>query len=477
MSLTRITGPPGTGKTTTAMQIISQNEDKRIAFISYTKSAIKSATERLDFGLYNNKENHFRTLHSLCSKLLKLDELSILTSQDINKWAESLNLTEQQVETFLSIYDYQRNAVIPDKHLNLLVADINKYKTLRKEYEKFKKELHKFDYTDIIYYSYKFKVYPPVDLLIIDEAQDLSRLQWMLVNYWITKIPETIIIGDDDQTIYSHLGADPTFFIKLNPKKHRELLTSYRLAKNIYKFSKKVIEKNKNRIKKNFKPHNENPEGSIIYTSVDVAINQSLKENKSLFILYRNRRYFKEAEEYLIKNYIPFSYIEGSRNTAFLIYKAILENHPITAEEIKTLLKEIKLNQEEKKKIKKALFKYNQDDIVVDEPVVDDLFKYIKSKTIYQLFPDKSIKALNYWEFVLSKYKYYEIADSPIKIGTIHSSKGLEADNVYLSLKQTKKTYLGSDIETERRIFYVGITRAKEKVFIPLDNGKRQFYL
>ncbi len=475
MNLTRIAGPPGTGKTTTAMKIISENEDKSIAFVSYTKSAIKSATERLDFSLFNKKDNHFRTLHSLCSKLLKADELTILTNSEINKWAEGLGLTEQQKDTFLSIYDYQRNSVIPDKHLQLLVIDIEKYKKLRKEYEEYKKKLNKFDYTDIIFYTYKFKLFPKVDLLIIDEAQDLTRLQWALVNYWITKVPETVIIGDDDQTIYSHLGADPTFFIKLNPKKHRELLTSYRLAKNIYKFSKKVIEKNKNRIKKNFKPHSDNPEGSIIYSTVDMAIEQSLKENKSLFILYRNRKYFQEAEEYLIKNFIPFSYIEGSKHAVFLTYKAILENHPITAAEVKEILKEIKINEEQRKKIKKALYKYKQDEVIADDPDIDELFSYIREKTIYHLFPDKPIKVLSYWDYIISRYKYYEITNSPVKIGTIHSSKGLEADNVYLSLKQTQKTYLGSDIETERRIFYVGLTRAKERVFIPLDNGKRQF--
>jgi len=450
MNLTRIAGPPGTGKTTTAMEIISENEDKSIAFVSYTKSAIKSATERLDFSLFNKKDNHFRTLHSLCSKLLGADELTILTNTEINKWAEGLGLTEQQKDTFLSIYDYQRNSIIPDKHLQLLVIDIEKYKKLRKEYEEYKKSLNKFDYTDIIFYTYKFKLFPKVDLLIIDEAQDLTRLQWMLVNFWITKVPETVIIGDDDQTIYSHLGADPTFFIKLNPKKHRELLTSYRLAKNIYKFSKKVIEKNKNRIKKNFKPHSDNPEGSIIYSTIDMAIEQSIKENKSLFILYRNRKYFQEAED-------------------------ILENHPITAAEVKVILREIKINEEQKKKIKKALYKYKQDEVIVDDPDIIEFFSYIKSKTIYYLFPDKPLKMLTYWDYIIGRYKYYEITNSHIKVGTIHSSKGLEADNVYLSLKQTKRTYLGSDIETERRIFYVGLTRAKEKVFIPIDNGKKKF--
>ncbi len=477
MSLIRIAGPPGTGKTTKAMQIVQENEDKSIAFISYTKSAIKSAVERLDFKILNSPHNHFRTLHSLCSKLLKIDELTVLTERETEKWAESLKLTPEQKDTFLSIYDYQRNALIPDKHLSLLVMDIDRYKKIRTEYEKFKKEINKFDYTDIIFYAYKFKVYPPVELLIIDEAQDLSRLQWTLVNFWITKIPETIIIGDDDQTIYSHLGADPDFFIKLKPHLHDELLVSYRLPKVIYRFSKKVIEKNKNRIQKKFKPHNKNKEGQIIYSNVDTAVEKSLKDKKSLFLLYRNRRYFKEAEEYLRKNFIPYTYIGHSSDNVFLIYKSILEDKPITIEELKILLKVVNVKKEEKDKVRKSLYKYSAKDVIIDDPYINAFLELVRKTGIYELFKDRSFSTVVYWEYIIKKYKHYEIVDTPIKIGTIHSSKGLEADNVYLSLKQTKQTYLKSDIETERRIFYVGITRAREKVYIPLDNGKRFFNL
>lgn len=48
-----------------------------------------------------------------------------------------------------------------------------------------------------------------VDVIFIDEAQDLSKLQWNLIEHWASRIPNIIIAGDDDQAIYEWAGACP----------------------------------------------------------------------------------------------------------------------------------------------------------------------------------------------------------------------------------------------------------------------------
>lgn len=473
-NVTRIVGPPGTGKTTTAMNIISKNSQKKIAFVSYTRAAVNSATSRLDFKIYKDAY-HFATLHSLCSKMLMIGKEDILTEKDISEFAAAMNIAKDKIDVFLNIYDFQRNSVISDKHMNMLVIDLERYKKLREEYEKFKKEKDKYDYTDIILHTLKKGIAPAVELLIIDEAQDLTKLQWLMVQNWISKIKEVIIIGDDDQSIYSHIGAYPDFFINLNPGYHRDLAISFRLPKSVYRFSKNLIEKNKNRLQKSFEPHTKSKEGKIIAADLYSAVDYAYKNNKSLFILYRNRANFVEAERLLMNLLLPFSYLsdDDSLQPLFLLYKDAVEGVPLTKSELLQLIKALNINEELKRAVLHELRSYKDEEIPVSE-VVEQFINYLKIP-LYKLFPYVDLNTLKYYEYILQRYKRYQIENSPIKIGTIHSSKGLEADCVYLSLKQTKRTFIQSDIEIERRIFYVGLTRAKDIVFLSINNGRRYF--
>ena len=73
----------------------------------------------------------------------------------------------------------------------------------------------------------------------------------------------------------------------------------------------------------------------------------------------------------------------------------------------------------------------------------------------------------------------YRLQDRPlVYVGTIHSVKGGEADNVVLRTDMTYRTYLGleEDPDNEHRVFYTGITRAKKNLFI-VDAQESNGYL
>ena len=58
-----------------------------------------------------------------------------------------------------------------------------------------------------------------------------------------------------------------------------------------------------------------------------------------------------------------------------------------------------------------------------------------------------------------------------VTLATLHSSKGLEFENVYIidaneGIMPYKKAVLEKDIEEERRLFYVGMTRAKTNLSV-----------
>ena len=66
--------------------------------------------------------------------------------------------------------------------------------------------------------------------------------------------------------------------------------------------------------------------------------------------------------------------------------------------------------------------------------------------------------------------KSYKVAEG-VNLSTLHSSKGLEYDTVFLvdvneNVMPNKKAVLDADLEEERRMFYVGMTRAKNRLYL-----------
>jgi DNA helicase II / ATP-dependent DNA helicase PcrA len=93
--------------------------------------------------------------------------------------------------------------------------------------------------------------------LFIDEAQDLSHLQWEMVrNIW-SKAEKTYIAGDDDQAIFKWAGADIDHFIALRDEvdEIKTLNQSYRIPGGpIHELSQKIISKVTNRYEKTYNP-------------------------------------------------------------------------------------------------------------------------------------------------------------------------------------------------------------------------------
>ena len=86
---------------------------------------------------------------------------------------------------------------------------------IKQDLEDFKRDFTMFEFSDMISQFVKKDKCPPLDVVFLDEAQDLSPLQWDMFFYIESRCKRSYIAGDDDQTIYSFQGADPTIFINL----------------------------------------------------------------------------------------------------------------------------------------------------------------------------------------------------------------------------------------------------------------------
>jgi len=79
--------------------------------------------------------------------------------------------------------------------------------------------------------------------LVADEIQDCTPLQFALIRQWAEEMDEVIVAGDDDQTLFTHLGADPSAFINWPGMEKVHLKQSFRLPAKVHEYSQRWIEK------------------------------------------------------------------------------------------------------------------------------------------------------------------------------------------------------------------------------------------
>ena len=113
---------------------------------------------------------------------------------------------------------------------------------------------------------------PKYDIVFIDEAQDLSPVQWKMVDIIRENSKYVILAGDDDQAIYGWAGADVKKFQDEPAKKDIILPQSYRVPKQVQRLANKILDRipDERRIKKNWEAREE--EGFVDHiTSIEDA--------------------------------------------------------------------------------------------------------------------------------------------------------------------------------------------------------------
>ena len=117
--------------------------------------------------------------------------------------------------------------------------------------KKYKEERNLFDYTDMVMEYNKQKPQCKLEVLIVDEAQDLSFIQWEMIKNMQDQVERVYIAGDDDQAIFKWSGAQPEFLINLEGK--REILNqSYRVPIAVHRVANSLVSRIENRVPKEY---------------------------------------------------------------------------------------------------------------------------------------------------------------------------------------------------------------------------------
>lgn len=499
MRVEKVFGPPGTGKTTYLLNIVQKYlEDEvhpaRIGYFAFTRKAANEARDRATqkFPQLNPDLDFpwFRTLHSLAYRCLGIGTKDMMSPEHYAEFAKEAGIE-------LAIENGEEEFAVKIDHPILNEINIARIKNLdlRQHYNKSKMsiEWHHFEYVDRAYRHYKVsrglldftdllervlddhERLPKLEALIVDEAQDLSKLQWRLVEALANRSKQTYLAGDDDQAVYTWAGADVDSFLSFEGSV-RVLDRSYRVPAKIHSLADTVVRRIQKRQDKRWSPREE--EGAIIFHNnfyhVDITHGEWLILAAANYMLTGMHDWIK-SQGLLFERH-------GKRS----IPEAVLI--AVTGWEALRKGKEIPLSTV------KTIYKY------LDSSAVKHGYKGLKTADpeimyTHALLTEKHGLLTNeIWHVALSKIgedkRNYLIAflrrggkvtgKVSIKLSTIHGAKGGEADNVLLLSDLSTK--FANDYERNsddiNRLFYVGITRAKKSLHIILPkNSQKGFKL
>ncbi len=583
---------PGAGKTTVLVHrtynLIKNHSiyPNKILSITFSKASALDMKSRFTsfFPNLSNYPINFSTIHAFCFALIReyayMNKLSYRLIEDEKNQFNKYNLlkkiyfdlnndyiTEEKLDNLLNYIGYIKNTMLKvDEFLKLTKVDIENFKQIYTNYEKFKRSNNLLDFDDMLTISLEILKNNPYlvnkyrnkyDFIQVDEGQDTSIVQMEIIKILAQPKNNLLIVADDDQSIYGFRGAYPQGLLDFNKHYNNGKIffmeENYRSSKNIVSICNKFIKNNNHRYEKNIFTNNSHvePINIIKVNSIDEQYKYILEDLKNqdlsqCCILYRNNissiglietleknniqfymrdkklRFFNHwvikdilnlmlfAEDtskmnlyenfyYKIKGYISKNQINYAKslNSSLCVFDRIME-YPGNNEFYKRTLRELKLDFKKVSKLKpKDAISYIENNLGYDDYLRENSIKFgytydnLSTILFYLKIIAKNcdnlknlIGRLKYIQHLCMNSKYNLGA---INLSTIHSAKGLEFDRVYIidlvdgdfPSTNSIENYNKGDIkllEEERRLFYVGMSRAKTHLsLITVDtvNGKK----
>ena len=356
---------------------------------------------------------------------------------------------------------------------------------------------------------------PSVDHLVIDEFQDITTLQYNVYEEWKPHVDTVLIAGDDDQVVYAWQGADPNLLLDEEVDEDIVLPNSYRLPSRILNVVNTQIGHIEKRQDKDLKPRKQGGlvEGIVSPSMLDLVRNVRAtvaEDDGDVMCLFRARYQMFQFMDEFIGEGIPFTSLTDQRMWTDRLqgYVAAVEHldadEPIDglqARRLGEMLKDGAFGTGARDEFFDAL------DELQDAEGVDDLTdlevdpSFVEAHAPFAPAPphaaDMISRVSNFQERSVKAYftgDYQGMDPTRVRVGTIHSAKGREADHVFVATDLTEKvveqmvasvddpravpgvtefTKLSDPVPTmtdnERRVFYVGMSRARERLVL-LEN-------
>jgi len=349
--------------------------------------------------------------------------------------------------------------------------------------------------------------------ILIDEYQDTNHAQYTLTKMLADKFKNICVVGDFSQSIYSWRGADFRNLTKF--KTDFKDVVTFVLSQN-YRSTQKILDAASSVISRNtthpvLKLWTENPNGEDVaiceagneHEEVEFIVSQlsNLKyeitnlKYTDFAILYRTNAQSRIIEEVFIHRGTPYILIGGTRFYERKEIKDVLAYLRVLANP-KDMVSYKRIEKLGKARLEKFLELQNTD---LDNKTTIDILDLVLKKADYlSLYDEKdeedrgrleNIKelrsvAIQFPNLILflenvSLVEQEYLPDSPngekkdaVTLMTLHAAKGLEFPIVFMIgmeeglFPHSRSIMDKNQLEEERRLCYVGMTRAKQKLFL-----------
>lgn len=490
MKTLKLYGGPGCGKTHTLLRHfedeLKEFEPEQIAFLTFTRAARQEAVERSKKA--QEDLPYVRTIHSICYKQLGISNVGIVTPKDVCRFGEKVGVemegttigqTDGEAEFPLKppkIGDLilqlgwhlaQHRQVPAEQILRTLPGAQPKLaKYLLAAYANWKTSEGIIDYTDLLLkYLEMGDMLEGVEVLFVDEAQDLSKLQWSVIAKLESGVQRRYLAGDDDQAIFAWAGADPDAFNAEPADETLVLPKSVRLPQLVHAASQGIIQRVRGRYNKEFAHRDE--VGQIIRGT---KLREEYLTGDKVFLLYRNH-YRGQA---LVK-------------TLQLLGIPYMGLSPLDDREVRLSIEALELARKSADLTKEhlvALARFgNPAWVQLSTGLLNA--KSVPSSLVFHKPTDgvdlqhvlSKLPNIKYLARAYAKHGVQALLAPKVHVMSIHRSKGQEADTVLLDFEMSRRTYetmygqLGKSPDEEHRVFYVGMTRARYRLITLLPEG------
>lgn len=567
---------PGSGKTTVLVNRLGYMlycrgiEPEHILTLTYTVAATRDMSDRFKalFGEEMAGRLEFRTINGICAKIIAhygriigKSSFELVTDEkitgkiltDIYLKVEREYPTESDIKAIRTLITYCKNMCLDEKEIAELGKDqgVN----LLKIYNAYNSELKArslMDYDDQMIYAYRM-LKGAKELLsyyqneyryiCVDEAQDTSKIQHMIISLLSGRQGNLFMVGDEDQSIYGFRAAYPEALLNFE-KEHpgAKVLVmdkNYRSNARIVNAADRFIQRNKSRHEKHMCATKE-PQSEIRiveFSARDTQYSYLLKVAREVktqtAVLYRDNESILPLVDILEREQVPYRI--KNADMAFFTHRVVID--------VVNMLK-FALSPADPELFMKIYFKFQaflrkpdaeamcnvadeRHTGILDAAEYIDIHKRVlgNCRSLRTHFRNMALespyKAINRLENYMGYGEYLDANNidtnkifilkmlarneksiesflsrleelrtiitekepdysSKFILSTIHSSKGLEYDSVILMdvvngvfpskvIRESNKSATAQDkrdFEEERRIFYVGMTRAKEKLTI-----------
>jgi superfamily I DNA/RNA helicase len=415
-------------------------------------------------------------------------------------------------DKMLREFSRMRGLMIPQNRWPIVLSQF------KEKWTEYKRALGLLDFTDLIETCYRDVYAAPRHPAVIfaDEAQDLNRMQLTLIRKWGECANYFILAGDDDQTIFSFTGASPDAILDPDiPEDHKIILKqSHRVPRAVHQLANDLIHRVTRRQEKVYLPRPEDgmvqrlsrgthksPEYFILKSAI-----KHLEQGKTVMFLASCSYMLHPLVAILRKNGIPFHnpYRKtngfwnplriGKKSSSANRILSLLVAHPEFGDGHRAWTKrDLALWVEWLGS--KGILKDGAKEIIQTRDGSDP----VSAEHLHAIFETGAFESLmaardggnrallDWWRTRVSadvrkRVQFAaEIADSrgpqalldtpKVVVGTIHSVKGGQADVVYLfpDLSRAGDAQYnrgGAARDSVIRVFYVGLTRARETLYI-----------